>query len=193
MDTEEVKPEKKEHTEQFDAVGAKSKKRKKIIIIILIICALIAGGIVAYCLLSNPYDTNASSISMADRSDEEIQKELDEKTEASRLWISVATTCRIESGSNVISAKNSKDETISVLNNLSDNTRDIKYTLTLPDGTVIYESELLKPGQSITTPEVKNKPDAGTYELTVTAQGYDQDSHKKLGGPLSAQVQLVVQ
>lgn len=170
----------------------KKKSKKKIIIIVLLILALLGAGIGAYFYFNNPYDTNASSISYADATDEEIQAELDKKTEASRLWISVASSCRIDENSNAITAKNSKDEPIPVLNNLADNTRDIKYTLTLSDGTVIYESDLIKPGQSITSPEVSTRPDAGTYDVTVTAQGYDPDSHKALGGPISAVVKLSV-
>ena len=46
--------------------------KKKIIIIVLLILALLGAGIGAYFYFNNPYDTNASSISYADATDEEI-------------------------------------------------------------------------------------------------------------------------
>lgn len=169
------------------------KPKKKVVIIALTGLVLLIGCVVACCIFLQPYDKAASSISYISDSEEEAQRLLNAKTENSRLWISVASNCRIEQGSNAISATNNKNEPISVLNNLSENTRDIAYTITLSDGTVLYESDLIKPGQSITKPEITNRPRAGEYEAVVTAQGFDCETHKELGGPLSATVSLTVQ
>lgn len=180
-------------------VEEKEKKdNKKIIVLILLILLLLAACAGIFMLnqnqVNNPgYDDNASSLSWTNASDEEVQAELDRRTEESKMWISVAATSKVLKDTNQLSAKNTKNQDIPVVSNLTENTRDIKYTFTLEDGTVLYESGLIKPGESIQTPEVQNKPASGVYDVTVTAQGYNTETHQPQGGPLNAIIKIVVE
>ena len=175
-----------------------NKKRITILIILLLLLLATCAGI--FVLTQNQqnnnqvgYDDNASSLSWTDASDEEVQAELNKRTEESKLWISVANTSKILKDSNQLSAKNTKNQDIPVVSNLTENTRDIKYTFTLEDGTVLYESGLIKPGESIQTPEVLVRPSAGVHEVTVTAQGYNTETHEPQGGPLNAIIKISVE
>lgn len=139
------------------------------------------------------YDTSASSITYASASDEELQALLNEKTEASRLWIGVASKAHISAGSDIIAARTQSNNIAPVLSNLPENSRDITYSLFTEDGTEIYKSDLLKPGQSITEPKLRTTLDPGTYTVTAQAQGYDPSTHEKKGGMVSAHMNLVVE
>lgn len=168
--------------------------KKKIIIIILLLIILIAAGIGAFLFFNNnqdQYDTGASSISNATGNYEDIVNELNAKTEASRVWISVANTIHVKSDGVTCYAQSNEGSDITVLDNIEDNTRDLKYTLTLEDGTVIYESGLIKPGEGIAAPILAQKLDAGTYTVTATAQGYEDQ--KASGGTVAAQVTMIVE
>jgi hypothetical protein len=176
------------------------KKRKKLLLLLLLLLlfVVVAMAVVFGILNRNIYDTKASSISNSNQSYDEIVAELNEKTEASRLWISVANTFRVKPNGEAY-AQTSEGTPVSVLDNIERNTKDIKYIFYLDndDGTEarqIYESGLIAPGQSIVNPEVDiSGLSAGTYEITVTAQGYDTESHQPTGGKVSAQVTMIVE
>lgn len=81
---------------------------------------------------------------------------------------------------------------ITVLDNREENSRDISYTVTLEDGTEIYQSEIIKPGDGIESPKLSQHLEPGTYSIIATAQGYDAESHNAAGGTVAAQSTLVV-
>jgi preprotein translocase subunit SecG len=189
-----------EEQTKSEAQVKEEKGRKKLLFILLAILAiLIIVAVLVYGIMSrNYYDANASSISNASQSYEEIVKELNEKTEASRLWISVANTFRVKPDGTAY-AQASDGSAVSVIDNIERNTKDIKYVFYL-DGTngedarEIYESGLIAPGQSIENPTIDiSGLQAGSYEVTVTAQGYDIETHLATGGKVSAQVTMIVE
>ena len=165
------------------------KKKKRILIIILIVGALAAAGIAAFLLLGNQYDSQASSIKNAQGT---TQEELDELARESQTWISVSNSIDCDSATDTCSATDKDGQAITVIDNPSDNHRDLTYTFSLEDGTVVYESDLITPGNGIEQPKLTKHLDPGSYSITVTAQGHDADSHKAVGGTVSAQVTLVV-
>lgn len=169
------------------------KKRSKKPFVIGGIALLIIAGIIAAVLMFNPYDDQASSIKNADGSYDEIVAQLDEETEKSRLWISVANTIHVDADTDICSAVGSDGEPSSVIDNLEQNNKDIKYAFTLDDGTVIYESDLIQPGKSIEEPKLSQHLDPGAYNVTVVAQGYDVNTHAATGGTVSAQVLMEVE
>lgn len=89
-------------------------------------------------------------------------------------------------------ATDKDDNAITVLDNREENTRGIVYSMALENGTVIYESGLIEPGEGIESPKLTEHLDPGTYNVIVTAQGHDVESHKAVGGTVSAQTTLVV-
>jgi hypothetical protein len=105
-------------------------------------------------------------------------------------------------------ATSTNGEPLSVLDNITDNSKDIKYTFYLGDlkgsdstnaegegqnTQAIYESGLISPGQSIESPILTTVPSSGVYDVTVTAQGYDVDTHTADGGTVSAAVTMIVE
>ncbi len=175
-----------EETEEKEKKDGKRKKR--IAMIAMIVAALVAAGIAAYFLL-NPYDNTASSIKNAQGT---TQEELDQQARDSQIWISVSNNITCDSATDTCSATDKDGNAVTVIDNLSDNHRDLTYTFALEDGTVIYESDLITPGNGIEQPKLTKHLDPGSYNITVTAQGHDVDSHTAVGGTVAAQVTLVV-
>ena len=167
------------------------RSKKPFIIGGIAIFALVAA--ITAVLLFSPYDQNASSLKNANGSYDDIVAQLDEETEKSRLWISVANTINVNADTNVCSAIDSNGNLTSVIDNLEQNNMDIKYTFVLDDGSIIYESDLIQPGQSIEQPQLIQHLDPGSYNTTVVAQGFNVDNHAATGGTVSAQVLLQVE
>lgn len=150
--------------------------------------AIIAVVVAAFLLLS-PHEPEASSIKDAATT---TQEQLDEEAMKSRLWISVANTIYADSATDTCYATDKDGNKITVLDNREENSRDISYTVTLEDGTEIYQSEIIKPGNGIESPKLSQHLEPGTYSIIATAQGYDAESHNAAGGTVAAQSTLVV-
>ena len=163
----------------------KGKGNKKRIAIIAVVVAVV----VAAFLLLSPHEPEASSIKDAATT---TQEQLDEEAMKSRLWISVANTIYADSATDTCYATDKDGNKITVLDNREENSRDISYTVTLEDGTEIYQSEIIKPGEGIESPKLSQHLDPGTYSIIATAQGYDAESHNAAGGTVAAQSTLVV-
>lgn len=110
------------------------------------------------------------------------QEQLDEEAMKSRLWVSVANTIYADSATDTCYATDKDGNKITVLDNREENSRDISYTVTLEDGTEIYQSEIIKPGDGIESPKLSQHLEPGTYSIIATAQGYDAESHNAAGG-----------
>ena len=162
-----------ENNEEGNGKGNK----KRIAIIAVVVAALIAAGIAAFLLLS-PHEPEASSIKDAATT---TQEQLDEEAMKSRLWISVANTIYADSATDTCYATDKDGNKITVLDNREENSRDISYTVTLEDGTEIYQSEIIKPGNGIESPKLSQHLEPGTYSIIATAQGYDAESHNAAG------------
>lgn len=172
----------------------KRTKRKAITAAVaaLIALALLALAIGAgYYVWTDAYDQSASRLQVVDGSQEDIVSLLNERAEQSRLWISAAGIMRVDSATGSCTA-GTVEAPVSVLDNLEENNKDIAYTITLEDGTVIYESGLIEPGQSIESPVLTTIPNPGTYQVTATAQGYDRETHAPTGGTVAAQITMTV-
>lgn len=165
-----------------------SAKRKRKWAIVAALIAVVIAVVVGF-LLANHGDNSASSIRDANGVS---QADLDEQAQKSRIWISVANTIYCDPNSDTCYATDKNGSAITVLDNREDNSRDLTYSMALEDGTVIYESDLIKPGEGIESPKLSKHLDKGTYNVTVTAQGHDVDSHEAVGDTVSAQVTLVV-
>lgn len=164
------------------------RSRRKIAVAGGAVVALIAALAVAWVCL-NPYDAQQSAIVNASS---DIQQQIDESTEKSRLWISVASTVSVDAETMECSAVNG-DTAISVLDNLEANHVDVAYTITLEDGTQVYQSDLIAPGSSIAKPVLTAELAPGSYNAVATAQGFDPVTHQSIGGSVSAEIILSVE
>lgn len=164
------------------------QKGKRKIAIAVAVAAVVIAAIAAFFLLA-PHDTEGSSIKDGNGVS---QAQLDDEAMKSRLWVSVATSISCDSGTGTCYATDKDGNAITVLDNREENTRGIVYSMALEDGTVIYESGLIEPGEGIESPKLTEHLDPGTYNVVVTAQGHDVESHKAVGGTVSAQTTLVV-
>lgn len=132
-------------------------------------------------------ESNSSSvISKYESNREETIEKLNEQTEASRLWISVA--------SNIICKDDgitcySKDGS-SVLDNVDKNNKSLYYEI-YKDNTLIYKSETIGPGESIYEFSLKEKLESGSYDIEVIAQGVDENNNP-VGGTLNTKATLLV-
>ena len=116
------------------------------------------------------HEPEASSIKDAATT---TQEQLDEEAMKSRLWVSVANTIYADSATDTCYATDKDGNKITVLDNREENSRDISYTVTLEDGTEIYQSEIIKPGDGIESPKLSQHLEPGTY-----ASYMFQDCHK---------------
>ncbi len=174
-------------------------ERKKRPIVLLVLFAAIAAIAASAAFIAlplsqqDPYDAAARNASGAETSYDDMVAELDESAQRSRLWISVASSMRADAETGTARAFDAHGEQVSVLDNRAENIFDIKYTFTLDNGTVIYESSLIRPGQSIESPVLQERLAPGAYDVTVVAQGYDVASHNAVGGTVAAHATLNVE
>lgn len=141
--------------------------------------AIIAVVVAAFLLLS-PHEPEASSIKDAATT---TQEQLDEEAMKSRLWVSVANTIYADSATDTCYATDKDGNKITVLDNREENSRDISYTVTLEDGTEIYQSEIIKPGDGIESLDLSSWNTSkvttmrsmfeGSFRLSVNCSNWD--------------------
>lgn len=171
---------------------AKDRTKRRAILVALAALVAVALAVSAgYFAWINAYDQSASTLQAESGSYEDMLARLNEQAEQSRLWISAATTVRVDSATGTCTA-GTAEAPVSVLDNVEQNNKAIAYTITLDDGTVVYESGLIEPGQSIESPVLSTVPAPGTYQATATAQGYDNQTHAPTGGTVAAEITMTV-
>lgn len=167
--------------------AGKRKKGKKVIIII---CILVAAGVVAVllgmhsCGRGNWFDTTAQTGSLAGKTQEEIQEELNRIVEEGNFNISIASKIYFENGGAEGSAR---------IENISANHYNMKVAITLDEtGETIYESGGLKPGQFIEKIRLLRDLPEGTYSATAVFTAYTQDDLSRVG-QAAAQIEMIVE
>ena len=167
----------------------KRKSGKKVAAAALIAAAVIAAGIAAWVLL-HP----AAEVSSIKNADGVSQEELDRAAKDSVLWISASNAIYVDAGTMEASAKSSDGSAVTCLDNIERNSMDMKYTITLSDsGKAVYESEVLSPGQGVSSFTLSEHLDKGSYAAKATAQGVDRETHRPVGGTVSANIELIVE
>lgn len=165
--------------ENENAAPEKGGKKRAALIAVLVAIALLAVGIGAWSVWkanSAKGDAGATVTSYEGMSKEEIQADLDRKANESRMTISVAAVCKIDS----------ENVRVNVINDAS-NRFSQSFTLE-QGGKVLYESGTIKPGETV---EWCKAPGAEPGTATITVQAHDADSGKATGNPQAAQVTLV--
>ena len=149
----------------------KDKKRKRLIIVLLLLLAfmLIIAGIVRIALPDKEirtggwfYEQNATAIQ--DAVDQSVQEGYFNMTINSKVPVYGGTTAYVG------------------IQNVEANHFDCVVTITLEDGTQVYKSGGLSPGQELRTIELSTSLSNGTYEATALFEIYDiNESHTKAG------------
>jgi flagellar basal body-associated protein FliL len=161
-------------------------KTNKILIAIIIVLLLGIGGYLGYNYYANNiYSSDQTMGYFQDKTEEEIQAELDELQAKSNMTINCASRMVVEAGTNQCTAR---------IQNVESNNFDQKVTITLQDtGEVIYESDgMIAPGYCVETIELNKVLDKGSYKVDVLFTGYDLVTHDEAGS-VGATVDLVVE
>lgn len=123
QETGDVKAETAEVTE-----GEKDERRRKIPIIILLILALLlacAGGFMLWKSTQRDVDPGATIQETSGKTTKEIQEELDEIANKSRMTISVAPTVQLKDGRARVNVVNVEDNKFNQTFTLSQDGKDV--------------------------------------------------------------------
>ena len=178
--------EKETQTEQ---AKTEQEKRKRKIGPGLILLLLLLIGAVVWFLTREPaykeddfFDPAAMTGILPGMSEAEIKAELDRVVEEGMLNISIASEISFDDG---------KAEGLANLYNTEANHYIIKVSIALEDGTVVYESKGIKPGQYIQYITLGEELSKGEYPATATFTAYTQDT-RQIAGSAGAEITLYV-
>lgn len=162
----------------------KNRKKKKtwiIILIILVAAVIAAAGIVYYRNQKKETNTNVS----AEVVPWDTDIEGGESTPKADDEIIIPGYTRMKMKAN------QKEQTVS-MGNPADNTCYFVIVLKLTDGTVLFESDYLKPGEGVRQITMNQELEAGTYQAEIEYQCYSLEDKSPLNSG-SAEFELNVQ
>jgi hypothetical protein len=177
---------------------AQHKKRRRLLPLLLIFLILVAAALAAAWVFRDAWLPSSDSASTTDDSwydsgmtigsyegetVDEIQAELDKTVAENEMNVSCAPIVTVDASTGVAEVR---------VENIAANHVDQRFTITLSDGTVLYSSGAVAPGNHVQSITLETVPASGTSDATITFQGYDSDTHTAKGGTVSVQVQLVV-
>jgi predicted negative regulator of RcsB-dependent stress response len=172
-----------------DNLNQKKNKTNKVLIAIIIILLLIILGVGGWFAWDHfnglNYSSDQTMSYFQDKTEEEIQAELDELQAKSNMTINCASRMVVEAGTTSCTAR---------IQNVEGNNFDQMVKIVLQDtGETLYESDgLIKPGYSIETIQLNRVLDKGSYKVDITFTGYDLTTHAEAGS-VGATVDLVVE
>lgn len=149
----------------------KNGKKKKwiIILIILVAAAVAAAGTVYY--LNQKKETNTNVAAEVVPWDTDIKEEEKTQTTEDEIIIPGYTKMTMKA--------NQKEQAVS-MGNPAANTCYFVIVLRLTDGTVLFESDYLKPGEGIRQITMNQELEAGTYEAEIDYQCYSLEDKSPL-------------
>lgn len=150
-------------------------KKKTILLVIaacLLVAALSAGFMYWFLNREDFFDENATDGQLPFKTAKEIQAELDRRIAESAFAISINTRPEFENG---------KAEGRLAIENVPNNHYNMRVAITLEDGTKIYQSGALKPGQYILDDTLDKNLKKGTYKATATFTAYEIENNRQKG------------
>lgn len=161
-----------------------TKKAMIVVIIALLIVLFIILGV------KNIFDQNARKGSMDALSKEEIRAQLQDEADKSGFRIQINTAPTVQMSTNQEGgAQQTADWCIM---NSVENTYNMKVVITMEDGTEIYQSNELVPGDQELIGTLKKNLEPGTYALLATATAVDPESGD-MAGEASTDLTLTVE
>ena len=181
-----------EHAGEWVEIAVERVSRAKAIVATLFLIALLIAAL----LLSPWSDPNAKHGHLPNKSDEEIQADIDTDVAWYQMEISVASRAIMQEGDTEVALN---------IENLEANHCDQKVKVFEegnPDD-VLFASGALEPGTYLETVQLAHPLEVGNHRLTVEFQGYEHDvalitskgqplSHEPFGSPAAATVEVVV-
>ncbi len=168
----------------MDKTKEKSNKKLFIIIIaILVIAALTVGGVVVYnsFFAEKPAPSNGVVGKISDCWDTGIEDE--PAVQSAGIQIPGYSTAEMKAG----------DESLVLsIGNPKANKCGFYATLKLEDGTVLYESELIKPGYGLTEVPLNQTLDAGEYTAMVVYKCVTLDEEETPLNSAESEFKLIV-
>ena len=156
------------------------KKKTKIIIGILIAAVIAAAGITWYVMTQKNQKTGNSSAEVV-AWDVDIEEE--EPSEEKGILIPGYTS--------MVMKANTKEQTVSI-GNPADNDCIFVIVLKLEDGTKLFESQELKPGEGLENITLDQELEEGEYQAVIEYKCYSLEDKSPLNGG-SAEFKLYVQ
>ena len=158
-----------------DLKAGKARRRKWVLPIIITVLAVAAAAAAAVAAISMSgrlqEDRNAKKLSEEVRSREELRAELQRQADGSNFRVKLNTAPVSEDG---------KTADLCVVNSVS-NHYDMQVVITTEDGTEVYKSDLLAPGDEELMAKLSNQFQKGTYPATAVAYALDRESGERLG------------
>lgn len=147
----------------------------------VIVVAVIALLIVLFMILGvkNIFDRNAKKGSNDALTKEEIRAQLQDEADKSGFRIQINTAPTVQN-----SAEQGEDAQQTAdwcIMNSVENTYNMKVVITMEDGTDIYQSKELVPGDQELIGALKKNLEPGTYALLATATAIDPESGDTVG------------
>ena len=170
--------------------GTSDKKfcdQKKRFLVILAACAvlLLVVGIWVWGRHgpSTPFDSNAVDTSRKPLTEDEMLKELQKQADESSFCFRMNTDITVVAGGadDADAPSNTYQKADWSIVNSIENTCSMQVTITGEDGTVLYESRTLEPGEQELTGELKTELEPGSYTAEAEARAIDPDSGEILG------------
>lgn len=154
-------------------------KRKTIIIIILIAAAAAAAGIFWFVANQKKQEARHTSAEVVAW---DVDIEPEEPAEEKQIMIPGYTS--------MVMNANTKEQTVS-MGNPADNTCNFIIVLKLADGTKLFESQELKPGEGLEEIYLEQELEAGEYQAIIEYKCYSIEDNSPLNGS-RAEFQLYV-
>lgn len=155
------------------------RKTKTIIIIILIAAAIAAAGIIWFVMNQKKGEAKHTSAQVVAW---DVDIEPEKPAEGKQIMIPGYTS--------MVMKENTKEQTVSI-GNPADNACNFVIVLKLADGTKLYESQELKPGEGLEEISIEQELEAGEYQAVIEYKCYAIEDNSPLNGG-SAEFQLYV-
>ena len=155
------------------------RKTKTIIIIILIAAAIAAAGIIWFVMNQKKGEAKQTSAQVGEW---DVDIEPEKPGEKKQILIPGYTI--------MVMKANTKEQTVSI-GNPADNACNFIIVLKLADGTKLYESQELKPGEGLEEISIEQELEEGEYQAVIEYKCYAIEDNSPLNGG-SAEFQLYV-
>lgn len=155
------------------------RKTKTIIIIIFIAAAIAAAGIFWFMMNHKKEEAKHTSAQVVAW---DVDIEPEKPAEGKQIMIPGYTS--------MVMKTNTKEQTVSI-GNPADNTCNFIIVLKLADGTKLFESEELKPGEGMEEISIEQELETGEYQAVIEYKCYAIEDNSPLNGG-STEFQLYV-
>ena len=140
-----------------------------------------------------PFDSNAVDSSWKPLTEGEMMRELQKQADASLFRFKMNTEVTVtadDAGPSSRSAGSGQKADWDLVNSI-ENSCNMEVSITGKDGTALYESRLLQPGEQELTGALKTHLEPGTYEAVAVAKAIDPKSGEVLGN-VTAELKVTV-